>query len=135
MKRVYVDMVGDLFHVGHINMLKQARSYGDCLIVGIHSDKTVESYKRTPILSEKERYEIVRNCKLVDEVITDAPLVITKDYIKENKIDFVIHGDDTNVLFNEQHKIPLEMGIMKYVKYTKGISTSEIIKRIKNDKV
>jgi len=111
-------------------MLKQAREYGDYLIVGIHSDKTVESYKRKPILSENERYEMVKNCKLVDEVITNAPLVITQDYIKENKIDVVIHGDDTNILFSEQHKIPLEMGIMKYVKYTEGISTSEIIKRI-----
>jgi cytidyltransferase-like protein len=131
MKRVYADVVGDLFHVGHINMFRQARSHGDYLIVGVHSDKTVESYKRKPIISEQDRYEIIKNCKLVDEVIIDAPLVITKDYIKENKIDIVIHGDDTNILFNEQHKIPLEMGIMKYVKYTKGISTSEVIKRIK----
>jgi len=108
-------------------MLKQAREYGDYLIVGIHSDKTVESYKRKPILSESERYEIVKNCKLVDEVITDAPLVITQDYIKENKIDVVVHGDDT--AFTENYKVPIDMGIMQYIKYTEGISTSEIIKR------
>ena len=107
MKRVYADMVGDLFHIGHINMLKQAREYGDNLIVGIHSDKTVESYKRKPILSESERYEIVKNCKLVDEVITDAPLVITQDYIKENKIDVVVHGDDT--AFTENYKVPIDI--------------------------
>ena len=47
-KKGYIDMVGDLFHVGHLNMFKQARTYGDYLIVGIHSDKTVESYKRKP---------------------------------------------------------------------------------------
>jgi len=132
-KRVYADMVGDLFHLGHINMLKQAREYGDYLIVGIHSDKTVESYKRKPILSESERYEIVKNCKLVDEVITDAPLVITQDYIKENKIDVVVHGDDT--AFTENYKVPIDMGIMQYIKYTEGISTSEIIKRIENREV
>ena len=129
MKRVYSDIVGDLFHVGHINMFKQAREYGNYLIVGVHSDKTVESYKRRPIISENDRYEIVKNCKLVDEVIIDAPLVITQDYIKENKIDIIIHGDDN--LFSENYKIPIEMGIMKYTKYTKGISTSEIIERIK----
>jgi len=128
MKRVYSDIVGDLFHIGHINMFKQAREYGDYLVVGVHSDNTVESYKRKPIISENDRYEIVKNCKLVDEVIIDAPLVITQDYIKENKIDVVIHGDDN--LFSENYKIPIEMGIMKYVKYTKGISTSEIIKRM-----
>ena len=121
MKRVYSDIVGDLFHIGHINMFKQAREYGDYLIVGVHSDKTVESYKRKPIISENDRYEIIKNCKLVDEVIT-------QDYIKENKIDVVIHGDDNS--FSENYKVPIEMGIMKYVKYTEGISTTKIIGRI-----
>mgnify|MGYP003653246523 CR=1 FL=1 len=128
MKRVYADMVGDLFHVGHINMFKQARLYGDYLIIGVHSDSTVESYKRKPIISEDDRYEIVKNCKLVDDVIIDAPLVITKDYIKENKIDVIVHGDDT--AFTENYKVPIDMGIMEYIKYTEGISTSEIIQRM-----
>jgi cytidyltransferase-like protein len=42
MTRVYVDMVADLFHYGHVNFLKQARQFGDYLLVGIHSDKVVE---------------------------------------------------------------------------------------------
>tara|TARA_R100000152_G_C6781665_1_gene216716 strand:- start:8 stop:403 length:396 start_codon:yes stop_codon:yes gene_type:complete len=130
MRRVYSDIVGDLFHIGHINMFKQAREYGDYLIVGVHSDKTVESYKRKPIICENDRYEIIRNCKLVDEVIIDAPLVITHDYINKNKIDIVVHGDDN--LFSENYKVPIEMQIMKYVPYTKGVSTSEIIRRIEN---
>ena len=80
MKRIYADMVGDLFHVGHINMLKQARQFGDYLIVGVHSDKTVESYKRTPIINESDRYELIRNCRLVDEIVENAPIIITRDY-------------------------------------------------------
>ena len=44
--RVYVDMVADLFHYGHVNFLRQAKSHGDFLLVGVHSDETVESYKR-----------------------------------------------------------------------------------------
>ena len=44
-------MVADLFHYGHVNFLKQCSELGDCLIVGIHSDKDVESYKRKPILT------------------------------------------------------------------------------------
>tara|TARA_R110000796_G_scaffold80012_1_gene177241 strand:- start:3966 stop:4367 length:402 start_codon:yes stop_codon:yes gene_type:complete len=132
MKRIYADMVGDLFHVGHINMLKQARQFGDYLIVGVHSDKTVESYKRTPIINESDRYELIRNCRLVDEIVENAPIIITRDYINEHDIHLIVHGDDTSEAFNEQHRIPLEMGIMKYVKYTRGVSTSEIITRIKN---
>ena len=131
MIRVYADIVGDLFHVGHINLLKQARECGDYLIVGVHSDKSVESYKRKPVFSEKDRYEIVRNCSLVDEVIEDAPLVLTKKYIDENNICIVVHGDDKSPHFEEQHKVPLEMGIMKYLKYTDGISTTDLIERIK----
>ena len=137
MKRVYADIVGDLFHMGHINMFKQARQFGDYLIIGIHSDKTVESYKEKTIFSELDRYEIIKNCKLVDEIIEDAPLIISKEYLLKHKIDLVVHGDDKNpkmkVGYNLQHKAPLEMGIMKYVKYTEGISTTEIRKKIKNE--
>ncbi len=133
MKRVYVDMVADLFHIGHINIIKQARKHGDFLIVGVHSDKAVESYKRTPIIKENDRYEIVRQCKLVDLVIEDAPLIITNKFIVDNKIDCVFHGDDTNSEFSKQHRIPAEMGIMVYGKYTPGISTTSIINRVKNE--
>ena len=131
MIRVYADIVGDLFHTGHINLLKQARECGDFLIVGVHSDKSVQSYKRKPIFSETERYEIVRNCRLVDEVIEDAPLILTKKYIEDNRIDLVVHGDDKSPHFNEQHKVPTELGIMKYLKYKNGVSTTELIERIK----
>lgn len=131
MVRVYVDIVGDLFHIGHINLFKQAREFGDYLIVGVHSDYSVESYKRKPIFTEEDRYELIKNCSLVDEVIENAPLVLTKEYIDKNKIDVVVHGNDKSSHFGGQHKVPLDMGIMKYVSYTEGISTSEIIERIK----
>jgi len=128
MKRVYADMVGDLFHIGHINMFKQARELGDHLIIGIHSDKTVESYKKTPTISEKDRYEIIRNCRLVDEVIEDAPLVITEEYLLKHDISLVVHGDDER--YDSFYKVPIDMGIMRYVEYTKGTSTTEILNEI-----
>jgi len=52
--------------------------------------------------------------------------------LKDNKIDYVAHGDDINEELKKQHKIPFELGVVKYVPYTSGISTTEIIKRIKN---
>ena len=130
MKRVYVDMVGDLFHIGHINMFKQARELGDYLIVGVHSDKAVESYKRTPITPEKGRYEIIRSCRLVDEIIEDAPLIITKKYLLKHDISLVVHGDD--IRYDSFYEVPINMGIMRYVKYTKGVSTTEILNKIKS---
>ena len=62
MTRVYVDMVADLFHYGHANFLRQAKQFGDHLIVGIHSDEVVKEYKRTPILNMKERVDTVSSC-------------------------------------------------------------------------
>ena len=68
--RVYVCVTGDLFHYGHIRFFKKAREFGNKLIVGICSDEYVSAYKRRPILSLRERSEVIRNCALVDEVVS-----------------------------------------------------------------
>jgi|TARA_R100000081_G_C4668651_1_gene91375 cytidyltransferase-like protein len=136
MTRVYVDIVGDLFHIGHINLFKKARALFEkpYLIVGVHSDRDVESYKRTPVICQEQRYEMIRCCRLVDKVIESAPLVITKDYIEQNKIDYVVHGDDFSESLKIQHEVPISMKIVKYVEYTKDISTSKIINKIHSSK-
>jgi len=129
--RVYVDMVGDLFHYGHVKMLKQAKSMGDELIVGINSDKDVASYKRVPYLTMKERMKSAKGCRYVDEVIGNVPLKVTKEFIKKHNIDLVIHGDDWPVeMLNDYYKDAIELGKFKTVPYTKGISTSDIIRRV-----
>ena len=131
--RIYVDMVGDLFHFGHVNLLKKASELGDHLIVGVHSDKTVESYKRLPIMTMEERIATIFSCRYVDEVIPDAPLIIDLKWIKKHNIHLVVHGDDfSEDLLQLCHKIPIEMGIFKKVPYTPGISTTDITNRLKN---
>ena len=131
MIRVYIDMVGDLFHVGHLNLIKKAKSLGDYLIVGVHADKDVESYKRLPVISEDQRAEIIKSCSYVDEVITGAPLTISESFIKRHQITKVVHGDDTSPVFLKQHAVPIDLGIMHYLPYTEGISTTQIINKIK----
>ena len=86
MVRVYTDMTGDLFHYGHVNALRQCKEYGDVLIVGVHSNKSVESYKRTPIMNMDERIKVIEACKYVDEIVREAPTVITEEYIKKYNI-------------------------------------------------
>ncbi len=54
MIRVYADIVGDLFHYGHIEFLRQSRALGDYLLVGVHSDDAVLAHKRKPILTMEE---------------------------------------------------------------------------------
>jgi len=129
--RVYVDMVADLFHAGHVNFLKQAHAHGDYLIVGLHSDEVCTDYKRKPILTLEERIASVSACRYVDEVISHAPLVVTDEYLDKHKIDVVIHGDDFDEeIIRRFYGAPIDRGIFKTVPYTEGISTSEILRRI-----
>ena len=129
MVNVYLDMCADIFHWGHVNMLKNAKSMGDRLVVGIHSDETIRSYKRYPVMKMNERIKVVEACRYVDQVIPEAPLVITEEYLKKHNIDLVIHGHSEEE--NEKYNVPYELGMFKRVDYTEGISTSEIIKRLK----
>ena len=131
MTRVYVDMVADLFHYGHANFLRQAKQFGDHLIVGIHSDEVVKEYKRTPILTMRERVDTVSSCRYVDEVISDAPLVVDLKWLNTHRIDLVVHGDDFSEHMKQLcYKVPIDLGILRLVSYTARISTTEIIKRI-----
>jgi ethanolamine-phosphate cytidylyltransferase/choline-phosphate cytidylyltransferase len=132
MTRVYVDMVADLFHYGHVAFLEQARAFGDELVVGVHSNATVESYKRTPIMTMDERIASVRGCRFVDEVVADAPLVITREWLALHRVDLVVHADDFDPALAERlYGVPMAMGIFHTVPYTPGVSTTDLIRRIR----
>ena len=125
-------MVADLFHYGHVNFLKKASSHGDFLLVGVHADQEVMTYKRRPILTMEERVASVEGCRYADEVIPNAPLEIDRTFIEKHNIDLVIHGDDfSSDLEQLCYKIPMEMGIYRTVGYTEGISTTDLIDRVK----
>ncbi len=125
-------MVADLFHYGHVNFLKQARKHGDFLLVGVHADEAVMVYKRRPIFSMEERVASVEGCRYVDEVVPNAPITIDRAWIELHNIDLVMHGDDfSSELEKLCYKVPIEMGIYRTTGYTPGISTTEIISRIK----
>ena len=129
--RVYVDMTADLFHYGHMEFLKKARAQGDYILVGIHSDDTVASHKRAPILTMDERIASVNGCRFVDEVLPNAPWCMDRRWIEKHSIDLVVHGNDySEEQFKKTHSVPMEMGILRVVPYTPGISTTEIIRRM-----
>ena len=130
---IYVDMCADMFHYGHVRFLEKAKKLGDKLIIGIHSDETIESYKRKPIFTMKERIEIVKSIKWVDEVIEDAPLFIDEDYIKKHNIDLVvIPNNRTEEEIKKMCIVPYEKKILKCIEYTEDISTTKILERIIN---
>ena len=132
MIRVYADMAADLFHYGHVEFLKKARALGDYLLVGVHSDDILESYKRRPVLTMEERVASVAGCRHVDEVLPNAPLLIDAAWIEEHSIHLVVHGDNfTKDQLERFYRIPIEMGMFRTITYTPGISTSDLIRRIK----
>ena len=133
MTTVYTDMVGDLFHYGHVEFLERAHKLGTRLLVGVVSDKNAEKYKRRPILTMEERIRSVRNCPYVDEVIPDPPWVLTDEFIREHGIDIVCHGDDySSDYVKEVYGVAIAKGIFYSIPYTDGISTTEIISRIRS---
>ena len=129
MKIIYCDMVADLFHYGHVNFLKRCKQLGDYLIVGIHSDSDVESYKRKPILSFEERVQVVNACKYVDKVV-EGPIIVTTKFLSKHKIDYVVHAHNKeDKSYDYQYEnVPKEKFIR--LDYTDGISTTDIINRI-----
>ena len=87
--RVYVAITGDLFHYGHVAFLKNAKTFGEDLIVGVISDADVSKYKRQPVMSLTERVSVIEACKYVDQVIPATPAVTSAALIQKNNIDVV----------------------------------------------
>ncbi len=130
-KRIYCNGVFDLCHMGHINIFKNAASHGD-VVVGIHSDETVASYKRYPIQTMEERIEAVKNMKWVTEVIPNAPLVTDMNFMKLHNLDFILISAEYDDPNDHYYKEPRNEGKLLVVDRYPFMSTSEIIKRIKN---
>ncbi len=118
----------DLLHIGHINMLKNCKKYGDKLIVGVSSDKlNYDKKKRNPVFKEEDRLEIIKNIKCVDEVFLEESLELKKDYIKKYNADIFIIGDDWKGKFDHINSVCKVL----YLNRTENISTTNIIADIK----
>jgi cytidyltransferase-like protein len=137
MIRVYIDGIFDLFHRGHIESLKQAKKIDKdvFLIVGVISDSVATEYKREPVINETDRIEIIKSINIVDMVITDPPLIVTKEFVIKNNIDLVVHGFSNETDWNNQKnffKWLIENNKFKRINYYEKTSTTNIIKKIKD---
>ncbi|MBS3940053.1 MAG: adenylyltransferase/cytidyltransferase family protein [Actinobacteria bacterium] len=131
--RVYVDMVGDLFHAGHVELLRQARGFGDHLVVGVLSDEVVAAYKRPPVMTLEERVAVIEACRYVDEVIPAAPDVVTLAFLRAHDLAVVVHGDDLGVdaiagVYGEV----AAAGMLRLVPERPDISTTNLLRRIRD---
>lgn len=132
----YTQGVYDMFHIGHLNLLENAKRQCDYLIVGINTDALVEEYKKkTPVINEEERYRIIASLKVVDEAV----LVSTLDKKKMwNQLEFdaIFIGDDWkgNLRWEQTQKELSKMGVdVIFLPHTDNISST--ILRLEKDNV
>lgn len=132
-KKGYTTGVFDLFHVGHLNVLKNSKSYCDQLVVGITTDELVLKRKnKIPFIPFYERVDIVSSCRYVDLVIPqndmDKLLIV-----KELGCDVVFVGDDWKghpswIEYEEEfNKIGVDVIYLEYTAYTSSTKLQEII--------
>ena len=120
MKRIMVDMSATILHNGHINLLKAASELGDVVVALTTDDEILKNKGYFPELNFSQRKTILESIKYVSEVIPSKWL-ISPEFLIENKIDFLVHGDDNS---NNLHSSQLVV-----LPRTLGVSSSEIRKR------
>jgi len=129
----YTTGVFDLFHVGHLNILKRAKEQCEFLIVGVSTDELVQQYKfKQPVIPYHERVEIVKGIKFVDEVVSQT----NRDKFSawENlHFNVMFVGDDWkgDPLFERIENQFSQVGVdIVYFPYTKGVSSTELKEKI-----
>lgn len=93
MKKVYMCFCTDIIHEGHLNIINEAKKYGDEIIIGVLSDAAMIRYNRFPVLSFNERFEMIQHLDGVSQVIVQND-VMYDDVIEKIRPDYIIHGDN-----------------------------------------
>ena len=123
----YTTGVFDMFHIGHLNILRRAKEQCDYLIVGVSTDELVKEYKnKTPIIPFEERAEIVQSIDCVDRVIAQENRDKYEAW-RELKFDVMFVGDDWKgkPLFMKVEEEFKKVGVdVVYFPYTKDTSST-----------
>ncbi|WP_289301611.1 adenylyltransferase/cytidyltransferase family protein [Sporofaciens musculi] len=129
----YTTGVFDLFHIGHLNILKNAKARCDFLIVGVSTDELVLSYKfKTPVIPFHERLEIVKAVRYVDKVVPQVTMD-KLDAWKKYHFDVVFHGSDWkgSELYEDIEKKLKEVKVeMVYLPHTTGTSSTMLNEKL-----
>ena len=130
----YTTGVFDMFHIGHLNILRRAKEQCEYLIVGITLDEVVETYKnKTPIIPYSERAAIVESIKYVDKVV---PQTSMDKYAAWEKLHFeaIFHGDDWkgSKMYNEIEEKLNAVGVKTiFLPHTAGTSSTLLSEKLK----
>lgn len=130
-KIVYIGMCADYLHHGHINIIKEARKYGE-VVIGLLTDKAIASYKRVPFLSFEQRKLIIENISGVKKVVPQTTLDYVRN-LERIKPNFVVHGDDWKTGIQRETRQNVIDALKKWggeliePQYTKGVSSTQLI--------
>lgn len=132
----YTTGVFDMFHIGHLNILRRAKEHCDYLIVGVSTDECVESYKhKVPIIPYEQRSAIVGAIKYVDEVVPQTTMD-KMDFLRKRHFDVMFHGDEWRgtELYNRYEEEFAKFGAcIEYFSHTDGISSTMLRQIINNE--
>ncbi|MBQ3231030.1 MAG: adenylyltransferase/cytidyltransferase family protein [Clostridia bacterium] len=123
----YTTGVFDMFHIGHLNILKRAKEQCEYLIVGVSTDEVVQTYKnKMPVIPFEERFAIVEAIKYVDKVVPQTTMDKMVAY-NQYKFDVMFHGNDWKNS-DMYKKIEAEMAEVNvdvvFLPHTDGISST-----------
>lgn len=125
----YTSGVYDLFHIGHLNILRRAREQCDKLIVGVSTDELVLEYKgHRPIIPFAERIEIVKAVRFVDEVVPQTTMDKMEAW-RKLRFNRLFHGNDWqgSKMYNDIERQLTAVGVETvFFPYTKGTSSTEL---------
>ena len=123
----YTTGVYDLFHIGHLNILRRAKEQCEYLIVGVSTDEIVEEYKgKRPVVPFDERIEIVKAIRYVDEVVPQTSMNKMEAWEKIH-FDALFHGSDWkgSHMYDDIEKKLKEVGVdMVFLPHTEGTSSA-----------
>ena len=129
----YTTGVFDMFHIGHLNILRRAKEKCDYLIVGVSTDEVVEGYKHhKPVIPYEQRAAIVEAIKYVDEVVPQTTMDKT-EFLKQRHFDGMFHGDEWKgtELYNKYEEEFAKLGArIEYLNHTEGISSTMLREKI-----
>ncbi len=132
----YTTGVFDLFHIGHLNILRRAKEQCETLIVGVSTDELVQNYKnKTPVIPYEERIQIVEAIRYVDQVVPQKNMDKFAAW-ESLHFDAIFHGDDWkgSSMYNEIEEKLKSVGVdMVFLTHTQGTSSTEISKKLQGD--
>ena len=132
----YTTGVFDMFHIGHLNILRRAKERCDFLIVGVSTDELVKEYKhKTPVIPLEQRLEIVRAIRYVDSAVRQDSRDKFAAY-KEFGFQRLFVGSDWKgtEFWNDVEKQLAPFGVeIAYLQYTEGISSTKLRESIKKE--